>query len=92
MRAARTSALAMSGGGGTRLDPPIGTSIDLRVVSGHREPGSDSPVILLVEDSSPDAELVRAMLARAAGYEVVHVTRLDVPVGIVAEKPTSSPS
>jgi len=89
MRAARTSALAMSGGGGTRLDPPIGTSIDLRVVSGHREPGSDSPVILLVEDSSPDAELVRAMLARAAGYEVVHVTRLDAAVGIVAEKPPS---
>src|SRR5438046_807247 len=89
MRAARRSALAMSGGGGTRLDPPAGTSTDLRVVSGPREPGSDSPLIVLVEDNLPDAELVRAMLAGAGGYEVVHVTRLEAAVRVVAETPPS---
>src|SRR5205085_2391510 len=47
----------------------------------------EAPTIVLVEDNLPDAELVKAMISRAAHFQVVHVTRADAAVRALKEHP-----
>src|SRR6266568_7145653 len=85
MRAARSSLVLMSDSTGSRSGSRETSQDDLRVVNRPQELGSEAPTVLLVEDNLSDAELVRAILERAALYQVQHVTRAAEAVGLTRE-------